>query len=380
MGVGTQKIEGTFDVRNVTKPIVAAGQVADRGQGVWLNGDGGFVLDMKSARKIEKPLGDKCGFVELRKQKGVYVIPCEEQSSNLYPLVGQEPKQGTQMDRGEGEIEEERKARVKSAPVLPTDKEREEHEATHATFRSWCEACVAGRATEDSHRRPATEPSVPLVAMDYGFLGRDTDVELATILVLIQRPHGAVGACQVLRTGPEPYAIDCVLAYLDTWGLREVLPKADTEPAIQALVDAVRVRRARGRWWKESEVLASVIWCGRTCSAKDREPHENLRVCVAGEAWPQSRQQEDCSTVACQARGVRAQSIFEARWECDSPLAQVGETVDFKIVRGEMAELEPRWATGTFLRRTDESDEAIVGTAVGIEFARSFRRRTRDKQ
>ena len=41
MGVGTQKIEGRFDVRNVTKPIVAAGQVTDRGQGVWLNGDGG---------------------------------------------------------------------------------------------------------------------------------------------------------------------------------------------------------------------------------------------------------------------------------------------------------------------------------------------------
>ena len=61
--------------------------------------------------------------------------------------------------------------------------------------------------------------------------------------------------------------------------------------------------------------------------------------------------------------------------ECDSPLAQVGETIDFKIVLGEMAKLEPRWATGTFLGRTDESDEVIVGTAVGIEFAR-----TRDKQ
>ena len=52
MGVGTQKIEGRFDVRNVTKPIVASGQVTDRGQGVWLNGDGGFILDAKSARKM----------------------------------------------------------------------------------------------------------------------------------------------------------------------------------------------------------------------------------------------------------------------------------------------------------------------------------------
>ena len=66
--------------------------------------------------------------------------------------------------------------------------------------------------------------------------------------------------------------------------------------------------------------------------------------------------------------------------ECDSPLAQVGETVDFKIERGEMAKLEPRWATGTFHGRTDESDEVVVGKAVGVEFARSFRRRTRDRQ
>ena len=118
------------------------------------------------------------------------------------------------------------------------------------TFRSWCEACVAGRATEDSRNRSATEPSVTLVAMGYGFLGRDTDVDLATILVLIQRPHSAVGACQVLRNSPKPYPINYVLAFLDTWGLREMLLKADNEPAVQAIVDAVRVKRVRGRWWR----------------------------------------------------------------------------------------------------------------------------------
>ena len=102
---------------------------------------------------------------------------------------------------------------------------------------------MAGRATEDSCERSAVESSVPLVAMDHGFLGRDTDVDLATILVLIRRLHGAVGACQVLRKGSEPHAIDCVLAFLDTWGLGQVLLKADNEPAIQALVDAVRIKR-----------------------------------------------------------------------------------------------------------------------------------------
>ena len=72
-------------MRNVTNPIVAAGQVTDRGQGVGLNGDGGFILDVNSARKAEKLWGDKRGFVELRKQKSVYVITCEEQLSSFFP-------------------------------------------------------------------------------------------------------------------------------------------------------------------------------------------------------------------------------------------------------------------------------------------------------
>ena len=123
--------------------------------------------------------------------------------------------------------------------------------------------------------------------MDQGFLGRDTDVDLATILVLIQRPHSAVGACQVLRKGPEPYAIDCVLAYLDTWGLREVLLKADNEPAIQALVDAVRVRRGERTMVEKSPKYSHQSNGAVENAVQDRELHENLRVRVARETWLQ---------------------------------------------------------------------------------------------
>ena len=59
-------------------------------------------------------------------------------------------------------------------------------------------------------------------------------------------------------------------------------------------------------------------------------------------------------------------------------MAQIGETVDFKVVRDDMAKLEPRCATSIFLARTDESDEVIA--AARIEFAGSFKRRTKDKQ
>ena len=119
MGMGNHKIEGTFDVRNVTKPNVAAGQVTDKGQGVWLSSNGGYILDMRSAKKIESLLGDKSSFIELKKQKGVYVIPCDDPSSSLFPLVEKESKQTSQVDDGDVELEADRPARVKGAPVLP---------------------------------------------------------------------------------------------------------------------------------------------------------------------------------------------------------------------------------------------------------------------
>ena len=76
------------------------------------------------------------------------MIPCEEQSSNLFPLVGQAPKQGTQMDRGEVEVEQERQAKVISAPVLPTDKERERRARGHACDVSRLVRGVCGRTCD----------------------------------------------------------------------------------------------------------------------------------------------------------------------------------------------------------------------------------------
>ena len=63
-------------------------------------------------------------------KRRVHVIPCEEQSSNLFPLVEQESSQGRQMDRGEVEVEDERQAKVKQkkgAPVLPTERRARGH-------------------------------------------------------------------------------------------------------------------------------------------------------------------------------------------------------------------------------------------------------------
>ena len=51
------------------------------------------------------------------------------------------------MDRGEVEVEEERQARVKSAPVLPTDKERDDSRG-HACDVSQLVRGVCGRTRD----------------------------------------------------------------------------------------------------------------------------------------------------------------------------------------------------------------------------------------
>ena len=51
---------------------------------------------------------------ELKDQKGECVTPCDKQ------LCEQESSQVRQMDKGEIEVEEERRVRVKRVPVLPT--------------------------------------------------------------------------------------------------------------------------------------------------------------------------------------------------------------------------------------------------------------------
>ena len=109
-------------------------------------------------------LRSKRSFSELKDQKGEYVTPCDEQ------LCDQESSQARHMNRGEIEVEEERRVRAKRVPVLPTDKEKDESEIMHRTIRSQCE-------TEDSHKCSPKESPVPRVTMDRGSFAHDVYTE-----------------------------------------------------------------------------------------------------------------------------------------------------------------------------------------------------------
>ena len=62
---------------------------------------------------------------------------------------------GVEVTLSEGEeLEETAVQQILPDPGEPTASQREDHRASgHISFRSWCEDCVAGRATGEQHRK-----------------------------------------------------------------------------------------------------------------------------------------------------------------------------------------------------------------------------------
>ena len=84
-------------------------------------------------------------------------------------------------------LHDDQEAYIKQTDYVPTDKEVEEHEATHIPYRSWCQFCVQGKGKESKHGRSDGVSGVAIGIMDYMFLGEkkeDRDEEEGTMPVL----------------------------------------------------------------------------------------------------------------------------------------------------------------------------------------------------
>ena len=210
--VGTQKVAGEFALRHVTKLTDAIGQPTDEGREARPSEADEPVWSKKSAERIMRLLRSKRSFSELKDQKGEHVTPCDEQ------FCEQESGQARQMDRGEIEVEEERRVRAKRVPVIPTDKEKDESELMHKTRQ--CE-------TEDSHK--CSPQKIAGATSDYG---SPIICDVCADSVSIQKIHSAVEACQVPHEVSETRAVNGVLENLVAGGLGGVLLKRNVGSAI----------------------------------------------------------------------------------------------------------------------------------------------------
>ncbi len=96
---------------------------------------------------------------------------------------------------GDDDDEEGQQPKVIRAPKAPTKAEREEHEATHLPFRSWCTHCLRGRGRNKRHPLQAVDPEVdeskvPKISMDYFFMSQDDEKVSENPLLLMADETG----------------------------------------------------------------------------------------------------------------------------------------------------------------------------------------------
>ena len=114
--------------------------------------------------------------------------------------------------------------RVRAGPRnKPTQREREEHEATHVPFRDWCAHCMMGRGRTHHHvpkQKSEDQSRKPTIAMDYFFTkmesARVSSEESITCVAVKEDRHQNIMSSVALKKGvEEPWTIERVVKFID---------------------------------------------------------------------------------------------------------------------------------------------------------------------
>ena len=76
-------------------------------------------------------------------------------------------------------------------PGDPTTKEREDHNATHRPFRSWCPICVNAKGREEAHRkgRGKERSCEATISLDYKTFDQEDDRDDKATAVVYKDDH-----------------------------------------------------------------------------------------------------------------------------------------------------------------------------------------------
>ena len=205
---GSLPAQTSFEIADVTRPMLAISRLCDQGVGVVFRESGGsihFPSDhtLKFARRV-----------------GQYFLPAEvnDIEEDFDQPLGQE------------------EARPITNPVVPNDGQVEKHIcAGHVPYANWCKECVAGRGRDDPHRSRAGihdkhVQETPVIFCDYlvGKLGGDGSS--VTVLCAIDRSTGFGDAAVVDKKGHDDWATKWLQAYLKSLAYEKLVVLHDKEP------------------------------------------------------------------------------------------------------------------------------------------------------
>ena len=135
-------------------------------------------------------------------------------------------------------VQDAQRVRTISNPRQPSKKEREEHEATHAQYRTWCIACVRGRGIAMKHHRStgarSDEGKLHTFVMDHCFPSQGSQQGI-TVLVIKEVKTKAISTFVVPNKGANEYIVKAVVDFMSGCGCGRAVLKGDGEPTVVAV-------------------------------------------------------------------------------------------------------------------------------------------------
>ena len=311
----------------------------------------------------------------------------------------------------EGESEEGERAQIRRAPKGPTKREREEHEATHIPYRSWCRHCVRGRATNRPHvKAPAEEDEeeklkrVPRISMDYFFMGQDGERAAEyPMIVMIDESTDNRYMRAVERKGlgdhkEMEWLILDMSAELKSWGYSggsqgELIFKSDGEPSIVAIRDSL-AKYHGGRITPEqpppgeSQANGKVEEAGKTTRSyirvlKDMVEHRTGRKMETNAIVLQWLVRWAAMLHSRYRRGADGKTAYERQRgrKCRQEVIPFGESVHYrKLEEDKKNKLDSKWEDGVWLGHARGSNECLIGTPAGVVRAWAIKRRPEEER
>ena len=360
-----------------------------------------------------RPVIDKCNGNEA-------ATPAVDASDEEVPGESKKASpEDTEIKAGEEDVmheegEDQRNVRGIRDPGMPTAKERANHELTHWDFRSWCEACVRGRAVGQQHRSiigEGAESEIARVLMDYGFLheeetvtegehGKETQAKVSmTVMVMLETLCKSVWAYAVEGKGAisVDWLAQQVVEDIQTVGLanERIITKTDQEASIVQLQQEVaRQRRDAGTALENSKVgdsdsngrieraMREVKGMIRTLrSSIEAKTGGVIRLDAAIVPWIVRHAAYVISRCKIHPDGKTAMQKMKGR-RVNVPLVPIGESVLFKLpkVPHMPGDFRDRFEEGIWVGCTIRSGEHIVATEKGVYKVGSVVRKPEDRR
>ena len=123
-----------------------------------------------------------------------------------HPEQHQDEKDEVEMSEDLDDDEEYgiRRPRICRRPLAPTKAEVEEHNRTHAEYRSWCPHCVRGKSVAMHHRRgdPDEEKLGVTISIDYAFKSaEEAEDDISPVLVAFDDSCSSIWVLEVEHKG-----------------------------------------------------------------------------------------------------------------------------------------------------------------------------------